>query len=94
MGAPVVTLAGANFCSRMSASFLGNLGLNELIAETPEEYVEIATGLANDRDRVLDLRAGMRDRMRAAPCCDPARFTRNLESLYRDIWRDWCARRQ
>jgi len=35
MGVPVVTLAGDRHCSRMVASVLANLGLDELIAGNP-----------------------------------------------------------
>ncbi|MEE8370919.1 MAG: tetratricopeptide repeat protein [Sphingomonadales bacterium] len=90
MGPPVLTLAGGNFCSRMSASVLGVIGLEELVAESPEEYVEIAVDLARNPDRLLALRAGMRQRLLASSLCDGHSYTRNLEALYRDMWRRWC----
>lgn len=93
MGVPVVTLRGGNFCSRMGASVLSSVGLQELIAETPEDYVDIAVGLARDRDRVLALRAGMRERVASSRACDVAAYMSNLEDLYRDMWRRWCDKR-
>lgn len=90
MGVPVVTLAGSTHASRMGASLLGAAGLPEWVAVSPEEYVRIAVGLARDRKRLADLRQGMRDRLRRSPLMDEVRFTRNLESMYREIWRKWC----
>ena len=36
----------------------------------------------------------MRKRMAASPLMDEARFTRNLESAYRAMWRTWCAKQR
>jgi predicted O-linked N-acetylglucosamine transferase (SPINDLY family) len=90
MGVPVVSLVGNTATSRGGASLLNVIGLGDLVAGTPDEYVDIAAGLANDRQRLTALRAGMRDRMAASPLMDAARFTRNLESAYRSMWRSWC----
>jgi predicted O-linked N-acetylglucosamine transferase (SPINDLY family) len=29
--------------------------------------------------------------MRASPLMDEARFARDMEALYRQMWRTWCA---
>ena len=91
MGLPVIALAGTFHASRVGVSILTNLGLPELIAQTPEDYVRIARDLAADTARLSALRAGLRERLRASPLMDATRFTRNLEAAYREIWRDWCA---
>jgi protein O-GlcNAc transferase len=87
MGVPVVTLAGQTHVSRVGASLLGAVGLGELIASTPQEYVDIAVGLARDGARRKALRGSMRDRMATSAIMDAARFARNLEGAYREIWR-------
>jgi protein O-GlcNAc transferase len=91
MGVPVVTLAGDRFCGRMGLSLLENVGLPELVARTPEDYVRIAAELAADRPRLAALRAGLRPRMAASPICDAPRAARELEGAYRAMWRDWVA---
>lgn len=93
MGVPLVTLAGRHFFGRMGVSLLHNVGLPELVAETPDDYVRVAAELAGDIDRLAALRAGLRQRMRASAVCDAAGFTRGLEAAYRDVWRRWCAAR-
>jgi predicted O-linked N-acetylglucosamine transferase (SPINDLY family) len=91
MGVPVVSLPGTTHASRMGGSILGAVGLQELVAQTPDQYLGIASGLARDPARLAVLRAGLRERMRASALMDAQRFTRNLESAYRLMWRSWCA---
>jgi protein O-GlcNAc transferase len=91
MGVPVVTLTGSMILGRAGLSQLTNLGLTELIARTPEEYVRIAVELANDLPRLAELRRTLRPRMEASPLMDAPRFARNIEAAYRQMWRKWCA---
>ena len=54
-GLPIVTLPGPLMRSRHSAAILRMIGATETIAESVQGYVEIAAGLARDRDRRLSL---------------------------------------
>jgi predicted O-linked N-acetylglucosamine transferase (SPINDLY family) len=87
MGVPVVTLVGSTVVGRAGLCHAMNLGLPELVARTPEQFVSIAAGLAEDIDRLSFLRAGLRARMERSPLMDGARFARNMEAAYRSIWR-------
>jgi protein O-GlcNAc transferase len=91
LGVPVVTKAGAMGFARSGTSILGNVGLPELVAESEEQYLEIAAALAADRARLRDLQRGLRERMRAAPLMDAPGFMRDLEGAYRAMWRRACA---
>jgi predicted O-linked N-acetylglucosamine transferase (SPINDLY family) len=90
MGVPVVTLVGATVVGRAGLCHAMNLGLPELVARTPEQFVSIAAGLAEDLDRLGSLRAGLRARMERSPLMDGARFTKSMEAAYRSVWRRWC----
>jgi protein O-GlcNAc transferase len=90
MGVPVVSLVGRTAVGRGGASILANIGLPELIAKTPQQYVEIATNLAKDLPRLAELRRTLRPRMQASPLMDAPRFARNIEAAYRQMWRAWC----
>jgi predicted O-linked N-acetylglucosamine transferase (SPINDLY family) len=90
MGVPVVSLVGRTAVGRGGASILSNVGVPELIARTPEQYVQIATDLANDLPRLAELRRTLRGRMQASPLMDAPRFARNVEAAYRQMWRNWC----
>jgi predicted O-linked N-acetylglucosamine transferase (SPINDLY family) len=91
MGIPVITLEGETSVARSGYALLQTLGLEELIARDEGEYVEIATRLANDLDRLDALRSGMRSRFEASALRDETGFTREIEDAYRTMWRQWCA---
>ncbi len=90
MGVPVVTLAGQTPASRGGASLLRAVGLDELVAASVDEYVEIAARLAAEPGRLAALRAGLPGRMAGSPLADGHGFTRALEAAYREMWRAWC----
>lgn len=79
MGVPVVTWPHSRPVSRQTFAFLSAIGLQELAAKDADDYVRIAVGLASDPERLLALRVGLRERMRASPLMDVATFTRSLE---------------
>ena len=56
MGVPPITLCGDRPAGRVSASILTHLGLPELIAATPGEYVAIASRLAGNIPGLAELR--------------------------------------
>jgi protein O-GlcNAc transferase len=90
MGVPVVTLSGGTAVGRGGRSILWNLGLSELVASAPDEYVQIAIELARNVDRMGVLRRGMRARMLASPLMDAEVVARDIEAAYREMWRGWC----
>jgi len=91
MGVPVVTLLGETIVARTSASFLKPLGLEELIASDPDSYVLIVKSLVEDRDRLARLRASLYARIEKSPLLDGRGRARQLERIYRAVWRRWCA---
>jgi protein O-GlcNAc transferase len=93
MGTPVVTLAGKTAVGRGGVSILNNLGLAELVAESPEKYVEIAAALAGDAARLREFRREIRPRMEASPLMDGRRYAADVEAAFRMLWRRWCAER-
>ncbi len=68
------------------------LGLSEWIAATAEEYVARAAAFAADVGTLGQLRRSLRARMEASPLMDEAGFVRDMEALYRQMWRTWCAK--
>lgn len=90
MGVPVITLAGTAYASRTGVSLLSNVGLADLIACTPERYVEIAVNLAKDINRLQTLRRELRSRVAHSPLTNAKQFTDNLEKCYREVWARWC----
>jgi len=87
MGVPVVTWPQTRVVSRQTHAFLHQIGLPELSAKDADDYVRIAVELANDRARLAQLRATLRDRMRALALMDVDGFTRQLEDTLIDLYR-------
>ncbi len=90
MGVPVVTLAGRTHASRVGVSLLTNVGVPELIARSPEEYVRIAVELAANQARLAELRRRLREKMRNSPLLDGPGYARKFEAALRGFWRKWC----
>ncbi len=86
MGVPVITLSGNLFSSRHSLSHLMNVGLDEYVASSREEYVTIACQLAGDLERLSVLRTTLRQKMADSPLCDGITFTKNIQEVFRKIW--------
>jgi predicted O-linked N-acetylglucosamine transferase (SPINDLY family) len=91
MGVPVIALAGTLAISRAGVSLLSNVGLTDLIGQTPDEYVEIALKLAGDLKRLEELRESLRSRMAQSPLRDEAGLARAIEFIYRNLWQKWCS---
>ncbi len=90
MACPVVTLPGRTCVSRVGASLLARVGLDDLIARDADHYVDIAAGLAADPSRLAELRRSLRPTMARSALCDGPRFARHMEAAFREIWRRHC----
>jgi predicted O-linked N-acetylglucosamine transferase (SPINDLY family) len=89
MGVPVISSCGSRPAGRNTAALLQRLGLDEWIADYPDEYVRKAVDLANELNALAKCRMQLRDRV-ASTLCNGSRFTRQLEDAYRVMWRRWC----
>lgn len=90
MGVPVVSLSGDRSTARLSLSFLATAGLGALATPDPRAFVHCAFELSSNLPRLADLRSRLRQRIAVSPLCDAPRFVRNMEDLYRMMWRRWC----
>jgi predicted O-linked N-acetylglucosamine transferase (SPINDLY family) len=92
MGVPIVTQPGRLPVSRAGLSILSNLRLTELVAQSAQDYVRIATHLAHDLPRLAALRSSLRQRLQTSPIMDASRFAQNLEATYQRMWIQWVSR--
>jgi protein O-GlcNAc transferase len=90
MGVPVVTLPGRTIAARHSASYLMTLGRKDWIAQTEAAYIAKTLELVSKPAALADLRQGLRVELLKSPLCEGKAFARNLESLYRGLWQEWC----
>ncbi|MBN1129001.1 MAG: tetratricopeptide repeat protein [Chitinispirillaceae bacterium] len=86
MGVPVITMRGDRYAGRMVASVLTQLGLEDFIAESPEEFCAIAVKMAQEITSLGMLRNGLRELMDGSPLCDARAFTLQVEHEYRRMW--------
>ncbi len=90
MGVPTVTLVGEGMQSRGAGRINNVIGLNELNADSGEEYVNIAVDLANDKAKLENLRKTLRDKVNNSDLrLSGAEFTRDLEDKFRKVWADF-----
>jgi len=86
MGVPVLALRGDAMISRQSAALLEAAGLPELAAADGAAFISLTADLARDTAHLESLRASMRDKLRASPLLDGARFTRQFEGALDTMW--------
>ncbi|MDE2473740.1 MAG: hypothetical protein KGO48_01685, partial [Alphaproteobacteria bacterium] len=81
-GLPVLTIIGDRFATRVGASLLRAIGIEELVASDLRQYEELALELAREPSRLAALRRKIVGNARAQPLFDTAGFTRHLETAY------------
>ncbi len=90
-GAPVISYAGSGIHSRLDGGILHHLGLdNEMVAETPGDYVAKALDWAGDQDRRRHFAAEIRGRMKEASFLNPLSRAADLEKTYEALWKKAC----
>ena len=92
MGVPTVTIASRPPVGRVGTSLMTNLGLPHWVAQDAKGYVDKAIEFAADIPGLAEIRAGMRERMRASPVMDEKGFAGDVEDAYAVMWQDWCSK--
>ena len=86
MGVPLISLIGPAFYERLSASIMTNSGIGDLAVNTLDDYRAAAVALAGNRERRLELRGSLRDRMRNGPLGQTDQFARDFyDMIYRTV---------
>jgi len=78
---PVLTIIGKSFPSRVCASFLKVLNLEELICESIEEYEELAICLANNEKKLFEIKNKLIKNKGKSNLFNTKKFVKNFESL-------------
>ena len=90
MNVPVVTRVGDRHVSRVGRSILTHVNLADLVAETTDEYVNIATQLARNTQRLCALRSSLRHTLLTSPLGDAQAFAQDFERALRGMWVRYC----
>ncbi|HQN65822.1 MAG TPA: tetratricopeptide repeat protein [Methylophilus sp.] len=88
MGLPLLTCKGTTFASRVAASLLHHVGLDELVTDSLDSYAQCALRLANNPAYLQDVRNKLAHIKQKSDLFNPERFARRLEAEYRRILRE------
>ena len=86
MGVPCITLRGDCHAQNVGASLLTSVGLDDWIANTEQEYVDIAKAASSDLGSLAALRAGLRERLLSSDLCNGKEFVDSLEDAYDEMY--------
>ncbi len=90
-GVPIVTLRGQRWAARSGASVLTTLNHPELIAETVDDYVKLATTLACKPGQIAHYRKQLHEEMVTSSLTNIHHFYKNFETAYLHMWERWCS---
>ena len=87
MGIPVVTQTGEFFASRISSTYLRNIGQENWIASNSEEYIQVAVNLAQDQGARNRFQDECRETLTGALATQSPVLTTLLESRLNQIYK-------
>jgi tetratricopeptide (TPR) repeat protein len=88
-GVPVLVMAAPGVGGCYARSILEASGLDELVAEGPDQFVARALDLVSVVERLDRLRGRIRPAFDGGPCCDEVGFTRRIERAFGDMFDRW-----
>jgi predicted O-linked N-acetylglucosamine transferase (SPINDLY family) len=91
MGVPLVTRVGEQFAARNSYTMLKNVGVEEGIAWTDEEYIEWGVRLGKDEALRQQIHWKLRQSRHTSPLWNAQQFTREMEKAYSQMWQIYSA---
>jgi predicted O-linked N-acetylglucosamine transferase (SPINDLY family) len=89
MGVPVVSLRGDRHSARVGASLLAAAGCAGWVVDSAERYMQVAMALSRDRNGLVGLRSGLRERVRNSSLCAAAEHARGVEIAYEEMYEAW-----
>ena len=81
-GVPIITLIGETFASRVAASLLNALDLNELVCKNLDEYEKLAITLGNDKEKLTKIKNKLKTNKNKKDLFKTKIFTENIEKAY------------
>jgi predicted O-linked N-acetylglucosamine transferase (SPINDLY family) len=86
MGIPLVTRVGEQFAARNSYTFLRNVGVEEGIAWTDEEYINWGVRLGEDKALREEIAWKLKKSKQTAPLWNGKQFALEMEQAYQQMW--------
>ena len=89
VGLPVLTLKGKSFASRVAASLLNTIKLDDLISKNLEEYEAIANKIVSDPHYFKKIKNKLNENILKTPLYNSKLFTKNLELGYVKVFENY-----
>ena len=86
-GLPVLTKMGKAYVARMAAEALRAIEVPELITRTPQAYQELAIELAQNPEKLMQLKDKVHRNRLTTALFNPAANTRHIESAYLEMYK-------
>jgi protein O-GlcNAc transferase len=91
VGVPIITCLGSTFASRVCGSLLNSVGLSELITHNLTDYVSTAVDLANNPDRLKEIKDRLDYSKAHSPLFDSMQYTTNLETAFEEAFKQYIS---
>lgn len=91
MGVPVLTIPGNTFASRVCASLVRAAGIDEMVCADEVEYIHRASAFGRDPRLLKPISERLRSAGSKSLLFDTSLLVRELEELYRTMWKDAVA---
>jgi len=88
-GLPVLTCLGKSYASRVAASLLHTLDLDDLINSDLKAYEQKAVTLAKTPEQLKSLKTKLGEQIKLSPLFNTRQFTKDLEKIYIDIYQKY-----
>ena len=85
MNVPVLVLKGFNFNSRCGESIIQNSKLDYLISSDTDDYIKKAVFLAQDKDKLKNIKKELSEKISSSTLFDNKKFTKNFEQSMLDV---------
>ena len=90
MGVPVITFPGLSFASRVCGSLVRAAGVGDLVCDTPQQYVERAVELGNDRAKTQAYKDKLAGNKGTNLLFDTPKLVDHLESVFERMWEEFA----
>lgn len=87
-GVPIVTKKDRPSVGRLGAMVLHAVNRDEWIAETAEEYIQIAKTLASDPQKLFEIKKSLREELVQSELCDGPGFAKAVEDAYEGMLKE------
>jgi predicted O-linked N-acetylglucosamine transferase (SPINDLY family) len=94
MGVPVIAKLGNALPSRAAGAILTAIGMRDWVAETEQEYLDIAVARASQVAALAQTRRALPGRVAASAAGNPELYADAVGQAYRAMWRTYCAREE